>query len=272
MNPCLTVYDDPAAMFADTSEHLETREAENGLLLGLLQQTVRPPRFLARYHAGDRTLGVAYLSHIALIVSRGMQDAHGPLQAALHERRIDVPGLVGPEEDVVALAGAWGRPVQHVVEQGLYELRAIDWPSGVPGRMRAMDEADVDRVADWVWGFHQDALPHEPYREADALENARARPAAGMTYLWEVDGAPVAMAALARPTRRTITVNAVYTPPEHRGRGYASALVAAISAEGLGRGKAACVLYTDLANPTSNAIYQRIGYRPIGRSRVVRFS
>ena len=152
------------------------------------------------------------------------------------------------------------------------DRRAIDWPTGIPGAMRAMTDADVDLVTGYLLGFHRDALPHEPYAEADARANAAARPAQGMTYLWEVDGVPVAMAALSRPTRRGITVNAVYTPPEHRRHGYASALVAHLSAEGLARGKDFCVLYTDLANPTSNAIYQRLGYRRVASSKNVRLA
>jgi hypothetical protein len=79
------------------------------------------------------------------------------------------------------------------------------------------------------------------------------------------------MAGLARPTRRTTSINAVYTPPEERRNGYATALVAAVSAEGLRRGKSSCVLYTDLANPVSNSIYPKIGYRPVCDSSQYRF-
>jgi uncharacterized protein len=79
------------------------------------------------------------------------------------------------------------------------------------------------------------------------------------------------MAGFARPTAKTISINAVYTPPEHRRRGYATALVAAVSEEGLRRGKAACVLYMDISNPTSNSIYQKIGYRPVSDARNYRF-
>jgi uncharacterized protein len=279
MTPTLTVYDDATAFHADVRDHLEAHEAEHGLLLGLLSGLAQQPPadmpFLARIHAGEETLGVAYLSGLNLIVSRGTHRASELLVRALLDRRLDVPGIVGSRDDVEPLADAWalasGRPRRHEVEQMLYELREVLWPTGVPGRMRPMTDEDVALVTRWVWGFHRDALPHEPYTEEEARRNALARPALGMTYLWEVEGAPVAMAALARPTRHCISVNAVYTPPEQRGHGYASALVAALSAEGLKRGKAACVLYTDMANPTSNAIYQRIGYRPVSRSKNVRF-
>jgi uncharacterized protein len=76
-------------------------------------------------------------------------------------------------------------------------------------------------------------------------------------------GMPRSMAAVVRRTPRGSGIAALYTPPEHRGRGYATALVATLSRGDMERGSAFCFLHTDLANPTSNRIYQRIGYRPV---------
>ena len=66
-------------------------------------------------------------------------------------------------------------------------------------------------------------------------------------------------------------VGPVYTPPEHRRRGYATALVAAWTSELLRRGARRCMLFTDHANPTSNSIYQAVGYRPAGDSLLLDF-
>jgi ribosomal protein S18 acetylase RimI-like enzyme len=281
MAPGLTVYQDISTFYADVREHLEGHEAENGLLLGLISRLAQAepeaePPFVARYHDGAETLGVAYRTPLNLIISRGTSRAAEPLIQALQERGLDVPGIVGPKDDVEPLAAAWaqtsGRAPSHAIEQMLYDLRHIDWPTGVPGGLRVMTQDDVELVTRWLLGFRQDAVPHEPLTEEEARQNAFWRPSQGMTYLWEVEGVSVALAALARPTRRGIAVNAVYTPPEHRRHGYASALVAAVSAEGLSRGKEFCVLYTDLSNPTSNAIYQAIGYRPVSRAKNVRFN
>ena len=93
-----------------------------------------------------------------------------------------------------------------------------------------------------------------------AQQMALRRIDSGEIYLWD-DGEPRCMEGRSRPTRHTVTVNAVYTPPEFRSVGYATSTVAALSQRLLGEGYRACVLYTDLANPTSNGIYQRIGYR-----------
>ena len=80
--------------------------------------------------------------------------------------------------------------------------------------------------------------------------------------VWD-NGQPVAMAAKVRPTRNGMTISLVYTPPEQRRHGYATACVAALSQQLLDEGWQFCTLFTDLANPTSNSIYQKIGYQPV---------
>lgn len=82
---------------------------------------------------------------------------------------------------------------------------------------------------------------------------------------------PVSMAATSGPTPNGIRVNAVYTPPAERNRGYASACVAALTERMLDGGRRFCFLYTDLSNPTSNSIYQRVGYRPVADVDQYRF-
>jgi predicted GNAT family acetyltransferase len=81
-------------------------------------------------------------------------------------------------------------------------------------------------------------------------------------YLWD-DGGPVSMTMAAAVTPHGSRIGAVYTPPELRGRGYASALVAAVSQAQLDTGRAFCFLFTDLANPTSNKIYRHLGYEAV---------
>jgi hypothetical protein len=138
--------------------------------------------------------------------------------------------------------------------------------------MRRLVAADLELAATWAHGFDVEAMPPQERR---TLEEARskvsARVAEGSLFGWEVEDRLVSMAGLARPTTRTISVNAVYTPPAHRRRGFATALVAALSKEGLARGKRSCLLYADLANPTANSIYANIGYRPIAEWRDYRF-
>jgi predicted GNAT family acetyltransferase len=91
-------------------------------------------------------------------------------------------------------------------------------------------------------------------------------------YLWEDPlGTPVCLVATGGRTPNGIRIGPVYTPPGRRGRGYASALTAAVSTVRLGSGARVCFLYTDLANPTSNRIYQNVGYEPVCDAAEFRF-
>jgi hypothetical protein len=126
-----------------------------------------------------------------------------------------------------------------------------------------MTEADVPLVGAWLEAFAAEATPHEaPF---DGMAIAAAWPADPWrdVQLWEHDGRPVSMALAAWPTFTGVRVSHVYTPPADRRRGFASAVTAAVTASQLAAGRQACFLYTDLANPTSNAIYQALGYRPV---------
>jgi len=119
-------------------------------------------------------------------------------------------------------------------------------------------------VRSWLEAFIREALP-EPEAHLERLDRAlevTQAPDRGM-WLWEDAGEPMSLTAFGGPTPSGIRIGPVYTPPEHRRHGYASALVADLSAWLLGKGRRACFLYTDLSNPTSNAIYSRIGYRRI---------
>ena len=80
------------------------------------------------------------------------------------------------------------------------------------------------------------------------------------------------MSGYSPPVANSIRIGPVYTPPDLRGKGYATALVANQSRRFLEDGRSHCLLYTDLANPTSNAIYRRIGYQQVGESVVYVFS
>jgi predicted GNAT family acetyltransferase len=80
------------------------------------------------------------------------------------------------------------------------------------------------------------------------------------------------MAGISRPEAGMVRVAAVYTPPEVRGRGYGGAVTAAVTRSALDAGAAHVVLFTDLANPTSNALYQRLGFRPVEDRTVVEFT
>ena len=177
-----------------------------------------------------------------------------------------VTGVTGPSATALAFARAWtgltGQSHKPGMSQRIYELRKVDPPENVSGGLRSATDEDLDLLAEWLYWFNVDChLPVIPKEEA--REIATRYLAGGNLFLWEVEGRPVSMAGRGRNSSHGITVNMVYTPPELRGRGYASACVAALSQHMLDAGWAFTTLYTDLANPTSNSIYQRIGSRPV---------
>ena len=192
-----------------------------------------------------------------------------PLEAApivaglLSDLYDEIPAIFGPRVPSEAVASAWqalrGGSFRIGMPQGLYRLDRVAPVAGVPGAMRLAVPDDVELVVEWGAGFGRDTgIPFPP--GADPILRWIEH---GVLYLWEDDGDPVSVSVAHGRTQRGVRIGYVYTPPERRGRGYASALVADLSQEMLDAGFDFCVLYTDLTNPTSNAIYQRIGYELI---------
>ena len=147
--------------------------------------------------------------------------------------------------------------------QRLHRLVRVKRPTPVDGSMRAALPTELERVLDWTEAYAREI----GFADAARPERSRALES-GALYVWEVAGEVVSMAAWSRPTPATCTVQLVYTPPELRGHGYASALVADLSQrilDGLpGHApRRSANLLTDLANPTSNGIYARLGYVPV---------
>ena len=190
----------------------------------------------------------------------------------------ELPGVVGAIPEVDLFAGAWAarRDVvfSTLVEQGVYALRVVTPPEGVEGSMRLARAADRGLLLAWVEAFTTEVMHGHPMSDPGRNERSvDARLAGGDAgfALWDVGGRTVSLAGFGGPTANGIRIGPVYTPPELRGHGYASALTAAVSRLQLDRGRRFCFLYTDLANPTSNAIYMRIGYERVCDSRELAF-
>jgi predicted GNAT family acetyltransferase len=177
-----------------------------------------------------------------------------------------IPGAMGDKELADIFAELWcdklGAKVSYIQAQRIYRLVRVKAVPLSRGRIRQATEADKDLVTKWSHAFHIDT--HGDVRnmpETDITPGLERE----WVFLWE-DGKPVSMALKTRPTDKGMTVGGVYTPPELRGKGYATSCVAELSRHILQSGKEFCTLYTDLANPTSNAIYKKIGYEEVGDS------
>jgi predicted GNAT family acetyltransferase len=147
--------------------------------------------------------------------------------------------------------------------QRIYRLTTLRQVEGVPGRARRATQRDRPLLLEWVRSFLAEAIPEGPPDVGpERIVDARLGEGRGGFTIWE-DGGPASLAGWGGTTPNGARIGPVYTPPEHRRRGYGSAVTAAVSAEQLASGHAFCFLYTDLANPTSNKIYTDLGYEPV---------
>jgi GNAT superfamily N-acetyltransferase len=197
----------------------------------------------------------------------GQEGVVGAAVSFLLREGISPPGVIGARTLATRFAAAWcaraGGRAQVRSEQMIYRLDHVNPIAYSPGSLVQATGTHLDLLTEWLVGFSK-VTPH-PLSRDGARKRVAEMVDAGRLYLWH-DAAPVSMAWRARPTRSGITVSGVYTPPALRRRGYATSCVAALSQLLLDEGYTYCTLYTDLANPTSNHIYQEIGYRPIQAS------
>lgn len=268
---------DVRQFYERVAPYLLRDEAAHNLLLGLcsmLMQTddYREPPYLAHCEAGGEIVGVALRTppH-RLVLSRMADDsAVRALAEDAYAAFPDLPGALAIRPVDAAFTRYWrelsGREVRLLRAERIFRLERVIPVSGVAGGAHIVGPDDLDLIVDWLIAFSAEALDDAPPRE-DAERITRSRlegdPAARGLRLWKVDGRPVSLAGYTGPTPNGIRIGPVYTPPQYRGCGYASALTAALSAELLEQGRSFVFLFTDLQNPTSNHIYQAIGYEPV---------
>jgi GNAT superfamily N-acetyltransferase len=177
--------------------------------------------------------------------------------------------LFGPETPLIAFLNDFQTKnptwVPQTTPMWSYELTQVTLPEiKPPGRMRFAENSDEELLLNWGMQFVIDCdLPeaHSETLREDTQKNVAKALANRSRVLWEIDNKPVAMPGSGRKASFGSSVGWVYTPPNLRGRGYASQLVAEFSQHLLDSGAPRCLLFTDAANPTSNKIYQRMGYR-----------
>ena len=248
---------------------LARHEAEHGLMLGVARATrdPAPDAYYVLIIENGAVVGAALRMDTRLILSRE-EVPHVMAFVAKDAASPMLQRVLGPTESVSQFTSACGSLWKPVMSQGIYECRAVTRVPDVPGSSRIARLGDRDQLAMFLRGLSAEAL-NEPVSEDEALRRVSSHIERAETCIWEVDSEVVSVAAAVAPTLHGIRINNVYTPPKHRGCGYASALVASLTHEMLTSGRQFTFLHTDLENPTSNAIYLRIGYRQVGDFRVV---
>ncbi|MFV9505878.1 MAG: GNAT family N-acetyltransferase [Oscillochloridaceae bacterium umkhey_bin13] len=268
-------FSDVAAFVARVQPCLQIHEAHNNLLLGMCHELSHNPTLFgpqvpllrAVEHEGELVLVALQTPPRQLVLSQTDDQAALVLLAnSLAAEGHELPGVQGPQATAEAFAQHWATVQQVTVTPKMnlriYQLTAVRPPPPVSGQMRRATEADRPLLEAWFVAFQQEATPDAVSRDFAHVVTYWLTSSTRYLALWE-DGEPVALAGATGPTPNGIRIGAVYTPPERRRRGYASALVANLSQAQLAAGKRFCFLFTDLSNPTSNHIYQAIGYEPV---------
>ncbi len=275
-------FDSIEEFYGRAEPFLLEREAEHNLILGMCTnlrrypERIEHPPYMATIERDGAVVAVALrtpphnlvLSHVAAA------EAIPLLADKLYEEYKTLPGVISSVPFSKTFAQEWqrltGQRYELAMAQRIYQLEKVNAVSGVPGSMRRAGAEDRDLLARWLTEFSKEALGEIQTPGFNSMVDRFINSDTQGIYFWE-DGRPVSMAGFSRPTPNGIVITAVYTPRKHRGKGYASTCVAALSQLLLDQGRRHCFLYTDLRNPTSNHIYQAIGYEPVCDADVYRF-
>jgi GNAT superfamily N-acetyltransferase len=236
----------------------------HNVILTLLRARIDSPQ-PGRYwvvDGDDGVEGVVFQSplHYPASVTPMADDAIVAVVAAVHDEGVRLPGVTGEAATSARFAGAWSERARVGARpdlgQRIYEVDDVT-AATAPGHFGRAELQHRDLLVSWFAAFQAEV--GEPVSDLTEVVERRL----GDRELWTwCDPEPVALAGLVAPVAGVVRVGPVYTPPARRGRGYASALVAQLSRDVLDQGLR-CILYTDLANPTSNSIYRTIGYRAV---------
>ncbi|PRT03385.1 GNAT family N-acetyltransferase [Bacillus wiedmannii] len=270
----LHVYKEILHFKEDVTPFLEKNEQENNLILGVLQM-VQQPIFMGVAKQREE-IKVVFLQteekkQIIVATSEMMEEEIVELAKRLAEVYPNVPGLIGNKKTVQRLAEEIAvlenKKTNVVMEQGVYALQQVKKKWTEDGAFREIGSDELPLIEQWIYQFCEDV--RLPTTKEEAKQTAHTLITNRRLFGLDVDGKLVSVAAKTRPTTNNITVNFVYTPKEARKKGYASSCVAALSQRMLDEGYKTTTLYTDLANPTSNKIYQEIGYEQIAESVLI---
>ena len=255
---------DPEQWLAAVGDLLFPEPGRHTVALTVAHQAPPGTRF-AWWHDGSDVTGAALVCEgFPALLSVVPDEALRPLGDLWEIRRLSGPTQLAVQAAKVLAAG---RRVEVLGAERLFRLTELATPT-VPGRARPASDDDAELLVAWLDAFTAEAGIVVPI---DARKEVAERIPAGRLTVWD-DGSPVAMAGRHGVAYGGLRIGPVYTPPELRGRGYGAAVTAAVTQEALDLGAREVVLYTDLTNPTSNALYPRLGYRPVEDRAVLEIS
>ncbi len=259
------------------SDLLYKDEATSSLMLGLCSnlnrasEPAKNPSVFFRVVDDDVTVTAAVKTSTNLILTFSEQKYLKELASYFKENHICPDGVVGPARESEIFSQIWkdltSTEFSLGMSQKIYQIEKVNTPEGA-GNCRLACTNEIDLITQWLVEFSYESLPS---RERLSFDERRPQVVKAISdqnaFLWLVENTPVSMTFVGRPTQNGVSVSAVYTPKNFRKNGYASALVASVSQKMFDSGKKFCVLYTDASNPTSNKIYQNVGYKEVSDSK-----
>ena len=264
--------------------YLEQNESENNRPLGYAYRlaegadnyTSEPPLLLSILEHG-KAVGVAIMiPSYSMILSRiGTKIEAAVLHLVRHLRETDVQisGIIGPAAEAQAFSECWVEGMLDVsarisMRMRIFEARSVANLPLSPGKLRLARQEDSSLMTHWITDYSE--AIGKPISFDNAKNWTEKLIQNQQLHIWDLE-APVSIAAVDRLTRNGIAIHTVYTPPEHRNKGYATSSVLLLTQKMLTDRYSFCCLYTDLSNPTSNSIYAKIGYVPVGDALAVDF-
>lgn len=279
-------FSDPHAFAAAVTPFLVRHEAENALLLGIANVLTQPANpytgdnFMAAVERDGEVAAAAIMTPPFGPVLSQMADvaAVDPIVDALLTRNRPIPTLLGSPAIVARFVGRWSpatdQRAELAVSERIHQVSRVIQPPRPAGSWRYATRDDFDLLVELVRAFNQENFgPAAPQseREATTVTARLAGDRSGYAF-WEDGGAVVALGGYGNPTPNGNIIGPVYTPPQFRNNGYATALTAALSQDLLDRGRTHVFLFTNLASPIPNYIYKKIGYEPVIDVEQWRFS
>jgi GNAT superfamily N-acetyltransferase len=243
----------------------------------LLRHTCPDDSLLLTVWDGAEPIGAAIQTPPYPLLCNGIPAGVNHLVATeLAGIRPDLSGVRGRRAAALAFADAWrsltGRTATISTQERLYHLGTLRPPVDVSGAPREATEKDRGLLVDWVERFFVETLGHRRDEPAGEAFVDTADAVGDRFTLWVADGVPVSMAMLRAPAADVSRIGPVFTPRDCRGRGYGSAVTAAAVESAHRSGVEGVVLFADLANPTSNGVYQRIGFDAVCDSVRIEFA
>jgi len=258
----ITLYDTARSFIEKAGKMLYARETINNLMLGVSERLLNDPSafedpfFATLTDENDEIVLAAVMTPPHNMILAGNHNSNigiSVLISSLQENQINIPGVIGPVHISESFMKTWKRMVKESgkikMRQRVYEIRSVKMPPLPQGRFRVAFPEDNRIITKWLRAFTEEALDDETPPSSNKVQGFISD---GRVFVWEKEGKPVSMAMKTRPIAHSITINGVYTPPEYRRQGFATALVANLSQHLLDSGYEFVNLFTDLGNPTSS--------------------